>query len=137
MACLLIANMIPFVNISNFYKVKIYLRYGIQSSTLVYGRRQSCILVCKGKIFWSLPMASVMQLHFSIQEEEYILEHSNDKCQLCNIGNHLITLLNIFMPKYQYAHLNATCHETTLLVKLLIINVTQYTIQNRVSDTEI
>ena len=46
-------------------------------------------------------MASVMQLHFSMQEEEDILEHSNDKCQLYNIGNHLITLLNILMPKYQ------------------------------------
>ena len=29
-------------------------------------------------------MASVMCLHFSMQEED-ILEHSNDKCHLCTL----------------------------------------------------
>jgi hypothetical protein len=43
---------------------------------------------------------------------------------LCNVNMHLITLLNILVPKYQYAHLNAKYHETTLVMKLLIICVT-------------
>ena len=52
-------------------------------------------------------MASVMCLHFNLQVED-ILEHSNGKyhlctlssaCRpLCNIGMHLITPLNIYMP---------------------------------------
>ena len=49
-------------------------------------------------------MANNMCLHFSMQEED-VIEHTNDKCHLytllstsrplCNIGIHLITLLNI------------------------------------------
>ena len=44
-------------------------------------------------------MASIMCLHSSMQEED-ILEHSNIKCHLCNIGTHLITKGNLLMPKY-------------------------------------
>ena len=53
-------------------------------------------------------MASVMCLHFSMQEED-ILEYNNGKCHLrtlestcrslCNIRMDLITLLNILMPR--------------------------------------
>ena len=49
-------------------------------------------------------------LHFSMQEDDIILEHTNGKCHLyilsstcktlCNIGMHLITLMNILMPRY-------------------------------------
>ena len=92
--------------------------------------------------YLSLLMASVMCLHFNMQEED-ILEHTNGKCHLCtlqstyrplwNIDIHLITLLSILMSRYQEAHSNAKCHETALIVKLLIINVTQHPLQNRVS----
>jgi hypothetical protein len=55
-------------------------------------------------------MASVMCLHFSMQEED-ILEHTNAKCHcvhfsqlvdrpLSNIGMHLIIVLNIVLPRY-------------------------------------
>ena len=43
---------------------------------------KSCDLVCKGKKFPSVLMASVMYLHFSMQEED-IMEHTNAKCHLC------------------------------------------------------
>ena len=52
-------------------------------------------------------MASVMCLHFSLQEDG-ILQHTNGMCHLytflstrrplCNIGIHLITLLNVLVP---------------------------------------
>ena len=58
---------------------------------------------------FSILIASVMCLHFSMQEE-YIREHTNDNCHLCtlhstcralcNICMHLLTLLNILRPKY-------------------------------------
>ena len=41
-------------------------------------------LVCKGKIVLSILMASVMCLHFCMQEED-ILEHSNGKYHLCTL----------------------------------------------------
>jgi hypothetical protein len=40
-----------------------------------------CILICKGKIFLSVSMASVMGLHFSMQEED-ILQGTNGKRNL-------------------------------------------------------
>ena len=47
--------------------------------------------------------------------------HFQSTCRpLCNIDIHLKTLLNILMPRYSWAHLNAKCHEVTLTVKLLI-----------------
>jgi hypothetical protein len=56
---------------------------------------------CKGKTFFSIPMASVMFLYFSVQEEG-IFEQTNASVicvhfsqlvdHLCNIGMHLITL---------------------------------------------
>ena len=54
-------------------------------------------------------MASAMCLHFNMQEED-ILEHTNGKCHLCtlestrrplcNIGMHIITLLNMLMSRH-------------------------------------
>ena len=52
-------------------------------------------------------MASVMCLQFSMQEED-ILEHIHHvKCHLCTLEStcsiiaiHLLTLLNILMPRY-------------------------------------
>ena len=40
-----------------------------------------CVLVCKGKKLLSILLASVMCLHFGMQEDD-ILEHTNSKCQL-------------------------------------------------------
>ena len=54
---------------------------------------------------------------------------------LRNIGLHPITLLNILMPRYSKAHLNAKCHEVTLVMKLMTTNVTYRTPQNWVCDT--
>ena len=55
----------------------------------------------------SVLMASVVCLHLSMQEED-VLEHTNGMCHLCtlwstcrplcNIGVHLITLLNMLIP---------------------------------------
>ena len=42
------------------------------------------VLHCKGEIFWSILMASVMSLYFSMQEED-ILEPTNGKCHLCTL----------------------------------------------------
>jgi hypothetical protein len=73
-----------------------------------------------------------MCLQLSVQEEE-VLEHTNAKCRLCtplstgrlmcHMSIHLITLLNILMPRYQDVHLNANYHEVTLMMKLLITSV--------------
>ena len=53
-------------------------------------------------------MTSIVCLHFSMQEED-ILEHTKAKFHLCtfqstsgpfcNIGIHLITILNILVPR--------------------------------------
>jgi hypothetical protein len=48
------------------------------------------ILVCKKKIFLSILMASVICVHCS---------QLVDQC-MCNISMHLITLVNILMPRY-------------------------------------
>ena len=84
-----------------------------------------------------------MCVHFCMQKED-VLEHINVKCYLCalsstcrplcDVGIHPITLLNILMPRCQQADLNAKCHEATLMVKLLVMGVTQHTPQNKVSD---
>ena len=45
------------------------------------------IVLCfsiQGEEFLSVPMASVMSLHFSMHEED-ILEHTNIKCNLCTL----------------------------------------------------
>ena len=42
------------------------------------------VLVCKVNIVLNILMASVMCLHFGMQEED-ILEHSNGNCQLCTL----------------------------------------------------
>ena len=78
-------------------------------------------------------MANVMFLHFKMQEEDN-LEHTHGKCHLCivqsirrplcDIGMHFITLLNTLIPRYYKVHLNAKCHEVTLMAKYLIISVT-------------
>ena len=54
---------------------------------------------------------------------------------MCNIGICLITLPDILMPIYYWAHLNANCHEMTLIMQLLVISVNYHTPQNRISDT--
>ena len=79
-----------------------------------------------------------MCLHLSMEVEDFlsILMPSVICRPLCNIGMHLITLLNILlMPRYQKARSNAKCHEVTLMVKSLVIIVTYHTPQNRVIDT--
>ena len=102
-SCPVIVNMIIFVNIITSLSEK-NTQYSIQSSTLGYFRFQSCVFQsARGRWF----------------------EHTNGKCQLCtlqsinkplcNIGMHLITILNILMPRYGYVH--------------------QHMPQNRVSDT--
>ena len=51
---------------------------------------------------------------------------------MCHIGIHLITLLNVLVP----LHLNAKCHEMTLIMMMLLIfDVTSHMSQNKVSDT--
>ena len=77
-------------------------------------------------------------------QQEDILEPTNGECHLCtlhstcrplcNISMHLITILNMLMPRYQQAHLNAKCHEMAIMMKFLIINVTQRMPQNRLND---
>ena len=37
-----------------------------------------------------------------------------------NIGMHLIRLLSIHMPRDKLVHLNAKCHEVTLILKLMV-----------------
>ena len=118
--------------------------YDIQRSTLGYLRRELCVSTCKEKIIWNILMTCVMCLHLSVQEEE-VLEHTNAKCQLCtplstgrpmcDISIHLITLLNILMPRYQDVHLNANYHEVALMMKLLVTSVTWRRPHNKVSDT--
>ena len=79
-------------------------------------------------------IAIVICSHFIVQEED-ILGNYNGKCHLCILcstckplckilGMHFVTLLNIIMPSYYSTHLSTKCHELTLTVKLLIINVT-------------
>ena len=60
------------------------------------------------KIFLSVLLPSVMCFHFSMLEED-MLEHTNDKYHMCTqwstcrplgkVDMHLITLLNMFMPR--------------------------------------
>ena len=38
----------------------------------------------QGKMILSILLASVMYLHFSVQEED-IIEHTNAKCRLCTL----------------------------------------------------
>ena len=47
-----------------------------------------------------------------------------------------MTLLNTPLPRYQYVHLNAKCHEVTLIIELLIVILTYHMSQNRVNDTK-
>jgi hypothetical protein len=91
-----------------------------------------CVLVCKGKIILSILMANVTCLTFSMQEED-IHENTNGKCHLCilwstciplcDICMHLITLLNTH-ANILVSALEHKCHKLTLMVKLVIINVT-------------
>ena len=63
----------------------------------------------QGENIVSILMASVMCLQFNMHEED-IVDHTNGKCHLCalqstcrplcNIGMHLITLLNILIPRH-------------------------------------
>ena len=43
-----------------------------------------CVLVCKGKYFLCVLIASVTCLHFNMQEEE-MLESINGHCHLCTL----------------------------------------------------
>ena len=88
-----------------------------------------------GKIFLNILMANGTCLHFSVERK--ILWNILMQSVICvhvlvNLG---ITLLNIPMPKYLKAQLNANCHELTLMVKLVIIIVAYYMPPNRVSNT--
>ena len=78
-------------------------------------------LYAKEETFLSSLMLSAICVHFY------------STCRsLCNICIHLInTIAKILMPRYQYTK----CHEVTIIVKLLIISVTQHTLQDRVNDT--
>jgi hypothetical protein len=66
--------------------------------------------IWKRKIFLSILMTSFICVHFSQLVDE-----------LWDIDIHLITPLNIVMPRYQFAHFKVRCHATTPMVKLQII----------------
>ena len=76
-------------------------------------------------MFLSVLMASVMCFH--VMQEEDILEDTHGKCNLCtlkstcrplcHIGMHLITILNILMPKILVSALERQCHDVTLMVR--------------------
>ena len=52
-------------------------------------------IVCKGKILLNTLMASVTCMHFSMQEEDHILEYTNAKCHLCTLQSTCRPLCNI------------------------------------------
>ena len=95
---------ILFADICNFLKcVQIYIMTS-RVALLGYSRWQFCVLACKRKMFSS------------------ILNAKGHLCTLQSIGRplrntclslHLMTLLNILMPRYQYMDLNTKCHEVT------------------------
>ena len=66
----LIANMILFVDISNFSSERLFTfsHIGILEKIV-------CVLICNDNIFLSILMAGVMCSHYSKQEED-ILEHT-------------------------------------------------------------
>ena len=85
MSYLLIANLIPFINLSNFLKrKKRSLHYDIYHNTLGYLREQSCNLIYKGKILFSILLASVICLQISMQEDDALM-HTIGKCHLCTL----------------------------------------------------
>ena len=80
------ANMIPFVNISNFFRWKNGHIMTFRVAHWDAWDDSLAFLVCKGKICLSVLMASVMCSHFSMQEED-VLEQGNDKCHLYILVN--------------------------------------------------
>jgi hypothetical protein len=83
-SCLLLANMILLVDISNC-QLKSYIHYDILHDHWDTGDGDSSyILVCKGKILLSILMACVMCLLFGMQEAD-VLEHTNAICHLCTL----------------------------------------------------
>ena len=101
------------------FRVKQYLYYDIlEQHTGIY---QMIVLYfsMQGEDILSILIANVMRLHLSMQEED-ILEDTDGKCHLCtlqstcrplcNIGMHLITILNMLMSRDQKDYLNAKCH---------------------------
>ena len=93
---LLTANLISFVNMSNFLKWKLIYTMTFRVAHWDTFKWWFCVLVCKGKTFLSVRMASTMYLHFSMHEED-ILEHINGKCHLC-------TILSTCRPLCKYRH---------------------------------
>ena len=88
----LIANTILFVDISKSASENIYIMNSKHIGVLGMIVFFVC-LVCKGKIFLSLLMASAMGLHFSIQEED-TFEHTNAKCicvHFTQLADHYVT----------------------------------------------
>ena len=49
---------------------------------LYLSMKESNSQVCKN-LFPSIPLASIMSLHFRMQEEDMLLEYINVKCQVC------------------------------------------------------
>ena len=74
--------LIPFINVSNFFKQKIM--YIMTFRVAHWDTLDDSLAFCKGKIFLSVLMASVMCLCFRMQHDD-ILEHTNGKCHLCTL----------------------------------------------------
>ena len=83
--------------------------------------------------------ASVTCFHFNMQEEDH-LEQTNGECHVCALSSTRkpINMQHTHAPqntiRHTHAkllvstvHLNAKCHEATLMMKLLIISVTKHT----------
>ena len=74
-------------------------------------------------------MASVVCLHFNMQEED-ILDLTNAKCHFVYAFSQLVANCVTWgytlehMPRYQQADLNTKCQAVTLMVKLLFFIVT-------------
>ena len=77
----LIANVIPFVNISKFFKWKNMYIMTLRVAHWDTLDDRLALWYAKGKKIMSTLMESVMCLRFSMQEED-IFEHINDKCHL-------------------------------------------------------
>ena len=79
----LIIDIISFVNISNFFRRK-YV-FVMTFTTTHWDTLDDSLafkLVCKGKMFLSILMASVTCLCFNMLEEDSI-QRTNGKCHLC------------------------------------------------------
>ena len=85
MSSRLVITIILFVNISNFLK---WNKYPMTFSVWHRNTWDDSFVVCKGHIWLSILMTSVVCLHFSMKEDD-VLEHTNIKCHLCTLSQHV------------------------------------------------